>query len=117
MVGAGFAATSLCDRPWQFGLTVVVWSVGEIATAGSFQALVAALAPERTRGRYAGAVGLAWGTSGMLGPLLGASTYSLSPDLLWTGCLVAETVAAIGQWWLLGALEQRPRLDVETQRA
>jgi MFS family permease len=38
LVGAGLAATGLCDRPWQFRLTVVVWSIGEIATAGSFQA-------------------------------------------------------------------------------
>jgi MFS family permease len=109
LVGVGFAATGLCHRPWQFGLTVVLWSVGEIATAGSFQALVAALAPEHMRGRYAGAVGLAWGTSGMLGPLLGAGTYSLSPGLLWFGCLVAGLLAAFGQSWLLGALERQPR--------
>jgi len=117
LVGAGFAATGLCHRPWQFGLTVVVWSIGEIATAGSFQALIAALAPEHMRGRYAGAVGLAWGASGMLGPLLGASAYSLSPAMLWIGCLIAGVVAALGQRWLLGALEHRPRSDVEAQRA
>jgi hypothetical protein len=103
--------------PWQFGLTVVVWSIGEIATAGSFQALVAALAPEHMRGRCAGAVGLACGACGMLGPLLGASAYSLSPAMLWLRCLIAGVISAFGQRWLLSALENRPRSNVEAQRA
>jgi MFS family permease len=55
LVGAGYAATGLCDRPWQ--------------------------------------------------------------SLLWIGCLTAGIVAAIGQRWVLGALERRPRLDVEAQGA
>lgn len=107
LVGIGIAATGLCDRPWQFALTVVVWTVGEIATAGSFQALVAALAPEHMRGRYAGALGLAWGASGLAGPLFGAGGYALSPALLWTTCLVIGCVSAAGQFWLLGALAAR----------
>jgi MFS family permease len=107
LVGVGVAATGLCRTPWQFALTVVVWSVGEIATAGSFQAMIAALAPEHMRGRYAGAAGLAWGTAGMLGPLLGAGGYALSPGVLWLGCLTAGITAAIGQFWLVAAIERR----------
>src|SRR5579859_2023292 len=38
LVGGGIAATGLCTTTWQFALTVAVWTVGEIATAGSFQA-------------------------------------------------------------------------------
>jgi MFS family permease len=115
LVGAGFATTGLYDWSWQFGLTVVVWSIGEIATAGSFQALVAAPAPEHMRGRCA--VGLACGACGMLGHLLGASAYSLSPAMLWLGCLIAGVLSAFGQRWLLSALENRPRSNVEAQRA
>jgi MFS family permease len=106
-VGIGVAATGLCSRPWQFALTVVVWTAGEIATAGSFQALVAALAPAHMRGRYAGALGLAWGASGLVGPLLGASGYAFSPGLMWTACLVAGVTSAVGQFWLLGVVERR----------
>jgi MFS family permease len=107
LVGVGVAATGLCDRPWQFAVTVVVWTVGEIATAGSFQALIAALAPAHMRGRYAGAVGLAWGASGLLAPLLGAWGFATSPGVLWTGCLAAGLCAAAGQYWLLGELDRR----------
>lgn len=107
LVGVGVAATGLCNRPWQFAITVVIWTIGEIGTAGSFQALIASLAPEHMRGRYAGALGLAWGASGLLAPLLGASAFAYSPTLLWTACLVAGLVAAGGQHWLVAAVERR----------
>jgi MFS family permease len=126
LVGIGFALTGLCHSPWQFAVSVAIWSVGEVATAGSFQALVTALAPDDMRGRYAGAVGLAWGTSGMIGPLLGASAFSVSPALLWVGCAVLGLVAAIGQYWLVSRLDEREAhrseisrrtSDVEAERA
>jgi MFS family permease len=107
VVGIGVAATGLCDRPWEFAVTVVIWTAGEIATAGSFQALIASLAPEHMRGRYAGALGLAWGACGLFGPLLGAGGFALSRPLLWTSCLVAGLVAAAGQYWLLGEIDRR----------
>jgi MFS family permease len=107
LVGLGVAATGLCHAAWQFALTVVVWTVGEIATAGSFQALIASLAPEHMRGRYAGALGLAWGASALAGPLLGAAGFAWSRPVLWLGCLGAGLAAAAGQFWLLGAIERR----------
>jgi MFS family permease len=109
LVGGGLALTALCTRPWQFALTVVLWTIGEIGTAGSFQALIAALAPDHMRGRYAGALGLAWGASGLLGPLLGASVFAVAPGALWLGCLVAGVAAAAGQYWLLGVIDRRDR--------
>jgi MFS family permease len=107
LVGGGLALTDLCTRPWQFALSVIVWTIGEIGTAGSFQALIAALAPEHMRGRYAGALGLAWGASGLIGPLLGASAFAVTPGLLWTSCLVAGLLSAAGQYWLLGVIDRR----------
>ncbi|MDQ1751064.1 MAG: hypothetical protein QOE71_2120 [Pseudonocardiales bacterium] len=107
LVGIGVAATGLCHRPWQFALTVAVWTIGEIGTAGSFQALIASLAPDHMRGRYAGALGLAWGASGLLAPLLGAGGFALSPTLLWTCCLLTGLLAAAGQYWLIDAIEHR----------
>lgn len=107
LVGIGLAATGLCHRPWQFALSVVVWSVGEIATAGSFQALIASLAPAHMRGRYAGALGISWGASGLLAPLLGASGFAASPTLFWSGCLVVGLLAAWGEYRLLLAIDRR----------
>jgi MFS family permease len=108
VVGIGLASCGLCDKPWQFGLSVALLTVGEIFTAGSFQALITSLAPPHMRGRYGGALGLAWGASGLLAPLLGTSAFAYSPTLVWTGCLVAGTAAAIGQYWLIGTIDRRP---------
>jgi len=108
LVGAGLAATGLCSLPWQFAVTVAIWTAGEILTAGSFQAIVAALAPAHMRGRYAGALGLAWGASGLVGPLLGAGSYAIAPALLWTGCLVVGLASAVGMRWLI--------IEIDTHR-
>lgn len=110
LVGIGLAATGLCHHTWQFALTVVVWTIGEIGTAGSFQALIASLAPPHMRGRYAGALGLAWGASGLLGPVLGAYGFGASPAVLWWGCLVTGLIAAVGQHRLLDEIDRRQAL-------
>lgn len=107
LVGVGIALSGVCRTPLEFALTVVVWTVGEVGTAGSFQALIASLAPAHMRGRYAGAIGLAWGASGLLAPLLGAGGFALSQGLLWSGCLIIGIVSAAGQYWLLGALDRQ----------
>jgi MFS family permease len=107
LVGVGLAATTFCDAPWEFALTVVVWTIGEIAVSGSFQATVAALAPEHMRGRYAGALGLAWGASALFAPVIGTSLYALSPKLTSAGCVVAGVTAAVGMYRLFGAIEAR----------
>ncbi|HET6876719.1 MAG TPA: MFS transporter [Jatrophihabitans sp.] len=107
LVGIGLAATGLCTRPWQFAVTVAVWTIGEIGTAGAFQALIASLAPAHMRGRYAGSLGLAWGASGLLAPSLGASGFAASPGALWLGCLAVGLLAAAGQVKLLSALDRR----------
>ena len=107
LVAVGIASTVLCHSPWAFAATVVIWTIGEIGTAGSFQALISALAPAHMRGRYAGALGLAWGAAALLAPLLGASGYAYSPTLIGVGCLVAGCVSSAGQYWLLGAIDRR----------
>jgi MFS family permease len=104
LVGVGLAATTFCRAPWQFALSVAVWTFGEIAVAGSFQATIAALAPEHMRGRYAGALGLAWGASDLIAPLVGTSLFALSPGLTSACCVAAGVTAAAGQYWLLGRI-------------
>ncbi len=109
LVGVGLGATVLCSSVWQFALTVVVWTIGEIATAGSFQALVSALAPADQRGRYNGALGLAWGVSGLLAPLLGTVGFAASPLITGMGCVVIGMVAAAGQFRLLTVMDDSGR--------
>lgn len=107
LVGVGVASTGLCHSPPAFAGSVVVWTVGEIFTAGSFQALIATMAPAGARGRYNGAIGLAWGASGMLGPLFGAGLYGWSRPVLWISCLVLGAGAGFGLRVLIGRIDAR----------
>lgn len=107
VVGVGLSATMLCHSAWQFAVTVLIWTVGEIMVSGSFQALIAALAPAHMRGRYAGAIGFAWGSAGLAAPLLGTAGYSYSPALTAVACLAAGLIAAGGQLRVLAGIERR----------
>ena len=57
VVGLGFGLTALAGSVLAYAATVVVWTLGEIVTAGLGAAIVADLAPPSMRGRYSGAYG------------------------------------------------------------
>ena len=109
LVGGGIALSGLCHSTWAFALTVVVWTLGEIGQTTALQALVASIAPEAMRGRYMGAVGLAWGASGVLAPFGGSRLFAASPAALWLGCLLLSGVAALGLFALALHLESERR--------
>jgi MFS family permease len=108
LVGGGIALSGVCNSTWAFALTVVVWTLGEIGQTTALMALVASIAPEALRGRYMGAVGLAWGASAMLAPFLGSRVYAANPTALWLGCLALAGLAAAGLYALAVRLRKAP---------
>lgn len=108
VVGLGFATTGLAASVPAFAASVALWTLGEIGTAGSAQALVADLAPADARGRYSGLFGLGFGASAVAGPLVGATVYdALGPAALWWGCLALGAALAVGYLVLAGAVARR----------
>ncbi|MGV9302787.1 MDR family MFS transporter [Nonomuraea sp. NPDC003727] len=89
VMGAGFALTSFVTSTAGLVATIVVWTLGEIVTAGIAGAIVASLAPAHLRGRYAGLFGFAWAAAGMVAPLM-TPLLEISASALWF------TVGAIG---------------------
>src|SRR5215471_16173340 len=69
VAGLGFGLTALAGSVLAYAATVVVWTLGEIITAGLGAAIVADLAPPTMRGRYNGAYGAIWATAFLLAPL------------------------------------------------
>src|SRR5260370_2796636 len=55
LVGIGLGATALAHSPGTYSLTVVIWSLGEIAVLPTSAAVIADLAPANLRGTYQGA--------------------------------------------------------------
>ncbi|MPZ62532.1 MAG: MFS transporter, partial [Propionibacteriales bacterium] len=96
VMGVGFWLTTFADSLAAFGLTVVVWTLGEIGFNAVGPALIADIAPADLRGRYNGLVGVAFGASAFVAPLLGTRVFeAFGETTLWTMCLVMEGFAAL----------------------
>ncbi|HVF06417.1 MAG TPA: MFS transporter [Frankiaceae bacterium] len=95
LIGGGFALTGAVGTslPLLAG-TVVIWTVGEMLGSPTGQAYLAAIAPPDLRGRYAGAVGLAWSLAFTVGPIVGTSALAFGHGAYWLGSLALGMVAA-----------------------
>jgi MFS family permease len=97
LAGVGFGLTGLASTLLLFGLSVGVWTLGEIAASTIAPAIVADLSPVDLRGLFQGAFGAAWGLSAFIGPLLGGWVYQqLGAGALWSGCLLLGAFLALG---------------------
>ncbi len=76
-----------------FIVSVIIWTLGEIAATSVAPAIIADLSPVELRGLYQGIFGSAWGLAYFLGPLAGGWVYEhMGSDALWTGCLLLGIV-------------------------
>lgn len=86
LIAAGVALTGLADSVTGYVVSVVVWSLGEVAVAGIAASLVADLAPADARGRYQGAFSWTWGMARFSALTLGVALYTgVGPAVLWWG--------------------------------
>jgi len=110
IVGLGFGLTALAGSVEAYAATVVVWTLGEIVTAGLGAAIVADLAPASMRGRYSGAYGAVWSAAYLLGPLGGTRLLALGAGVLWLCCGLLAAAAAAGLLVLRPAIRRRSRV-------
>jgi MFS family permease len=103
----GFGLTSMASATWEYGLTVAVWTIGEILISAVSAAIVAALAPAHLRGRYSGVFGVTFSLGYLAAPLIGTSLLGISRYALWLSCAGACVVAAAGQVALRPAVVRR----------
>jgi MFS family permease len=96
LYGAGFAMHGIANGVWLHGAAVMVWTMGEILEAPVRSQIVAAMAPADARGRYQGAVTMAFGGAQLVGPALGTWTWQhAGPGTLWAACLVVGVAVAL----------------------
>lgn len=94
LIGLGFASLLFAETlPLLVGM-VVVWTLGEIVGSSPTTTIAADRAPAYARGRYQSALGVAWSSAFMVGPLLGTFVYSANPAVLWWACGVVGVAAA-----------------------
>ncbi|NUP83945.1 MAG: MFS transporter [Nonomuraea sp.] len=107
IMGAGFALTAFVTTTFWLAVTIAVWTVGEIITAGIAGTIVAALAPAHLRGRYSGLFGFAWSLASVLAPLLGGPLLALGSRALWFTVGGVGLVSAAGMLALGPAIRRR----------
>jgi len=115
VVGLGFGVGAVVHDWWGYGLSVVVWTIGEIGFAAVIGAVFADLAPVDLRGGYMGMAGMAFGVGTVVGPLAGTNALeSFGPTATWIGCAVLGVVIFMGQWALAPALHARAAANLAT---
>jgi len=108
VVGLGFGLGAVVHDWWGYGLSVVVWTIGEIGFAAVIGAVFADLAPVDLRGGYMGMSGMAFGIGTVVGPLAGTNALEyFGPTTTWLGCALLGVVIFIGQFALAPALHAR----------
>ncbi|MFE9189495.1 MDR family MFS transporter [Micromonospora sp. NPDC007208] len=94
----GFAGTSI----FLYSLSVVLWTLGEIAYAPASAATVADLSDERARGRYQGLFAFSISVASVLAPLAGGLALdNWGGPALWLVCAGVGAATAAGFWALL----------------
>lgn len=96
VMGVGFGLTAFADTAWLYGITVLIWTLGEMLNSPSNATLIAELSPAALRGRYQGVFSLSWQAAGALAPILGGLVREQAGNgALWLGCAAIGAVAAV----------------------
>ncbi len=107
-LGAGLGLMPL-GRGFAFaGLTVAVWTFGEMLSMPLVTALIAGRATDATRGRYMGINSFVFSLAFIIAPPAGTAVYSrFGGTALWFGC-AAMTLLLAGAFYLLRPALERP---------
>jgi MFS family permease len=94
LAGIGFALTGVAHTIPALAGTVVVWTCGEMIGMPPASAFVSKISPERFRGRYMGALSVAWSIGMLAGPPLGTLVFERNPAALWSACLLLGVISS-----------------------
>ena len=98
LTGLGFALNAVSSTIFMLWLGMTIFTIGEMISSPTANAYLARIAPEQMRGRYMGALALAWNAAGIVGPQLGLRLFALDPLLLWLGY---GLLGLVGAWAIL----------------
>jgi MFS family permease len=113
LIGIGLGSTAFAHGPGAYSLTVVLWSLGEIAVLPTSSAVTADLAPADLRGTYQGAYNLAWALSWVVGPVVGTQLLARLGRGLWAVCLGVSLLVAVGHLAIADARRRRLAVVIE----
>lgn len=108
VMGVGFGLTAFAEAAWFYGLTVLIWTLGEMLNSPSNSTLIAELSPAELRGRYHGGFSLSWQVAGAAAPILGGLVRQEAGNAaLWLGCAAIGGLMAVAHLLSGPARERR----------
>lgn len=107
ILGCGFALNALGGSLAILILSMALFTLGEMIALPMQSAYAAQIAPDHLRGRYSGAMGMAWSSASMFGPATGMWIFDHYHDALWLSCGAFGLLAA----WVMLAFGARVRLE------
>lgn len=117
VMGVGFGLTAFAGTAWFYGITVLIWTLGEMLNSPSNSTLIAELSPAALRGRYQGVFSLSWQIAGAAAPILGGLVREhVGNGALWLGCAVIGAVMAVAHL-VSGPARERRAAQLRTPAA
>ena len=96
LYGVGVGSIALGNGFWDFWISMVIVTVGELMIVPTATTYTANLAPEDMRGRYMSMFALTWGLGTLIGPLMGAFLNdNINPVSIWHGGGVAGLLGTL----------------------
>jgi MFS family permease len=108
LLGIGFGLNAWADGIPTLLVAMTIFTFGEMISAPTTSAFMARLAPTHLRGRYMGALGLAWNCAAIAGPPVGFRLFALDPRFVWFGCAALGLIAATIMLAQSTLAEERP---------
>ncbi len=108
LIGVGYWIVGFHSAVWFFGLSIAVWTLGELVHAPLMHAIVSDLAPVDLRGRYMGVIAMSFAAALTVGAPIGGMVLQRAGEaFLWWGCLGLSVLAALCFYRVRGAIEKR----------
>lgn len=113
----GFGLFGFTSRYWQFILSMVILTIGEMVNAPVMQTLIANLAPEDMRGRYMATFHTGWGIAAAVGPwAAGVVLDNYNPNWIWYAGGIICSLVALGYVVLKTRVGHRLKTLAENER-
>ena len=113
----GFGLFGFTSSYWQFILSMVILTIGEMINAPVMQTLIANLAPEDMRGRYMATFHTGWGIAAAVGPwAAGVVLDNYNPNWIWYAGGIICSLVALGYVVLKTRVGHRLKTLAENER-
>ncbi|MEV0238074.1 MFS transporter [Nonomuraea sp. NPDC050786] len=96
LIGVGFGLTAFAQNVWFYGITVAIWTVGEMLQSPTQSTLLASLCPPHARGRYLAAYSFSLSAAAVVvPPMSGYVMDHYGSTVIWIGCFIGGIVVAL----------------------